>query len=78
MAGHAAHRELLVALATASATAGGLIALTPWPWTITVPASLLLGAVAVLADILFVGQPQPPARWPLVVVGAIAGIAALS
>ena len=57
MLGPVAIRDTTVAFVLAAATAAGLAALTPWPWTITLPASLLLAAVALIVDILLFDRP---------------------
>lgn len=51
-------RDTVIALLVAIATTAGLIALTPWPWVITVPASVLLGAGVLLMDLLIFRRHQ--------------------
>lgn len=74
-------RDAAVALVLTTATAASLVAMTPWPWTITIPASLLLGALALIVDILFFGRPASvrtsKGRTALVALGTVAGIIAL-
>jgi hypothetical protein len=81
MLGPLAVRDVAVAFLVATATAAGLVALTPWPWTITLPASLVFGAVSLIADILLFSRPTSlgtsSGRRSLAVVGTVAGMSAL-
>ena len=81
MAGPVALRDALVAFGVATASAAGLVTLTPWPWTITLPTSLLLAALVFIVDIVLFGRlasvGTPSGRGMLAVVGTIAGISAL-
>lgn len=75
-------RDAGVGLALATAFVAGLIGLTPLPWAMTIPASVLFGAMFLLIDILFFGRPFPmtdrAGRRTVWASGAIAGLSALS
>jgi hypothetical protein len=72
-------RDISVGLVSAIATAAGLVALTPWSWTITIPASVVLGSGALLTDLLFLRRSHPATgrRVVIAVLSAIALFAAL-
>lgn len=65
-----------------AATAAGLLAITPLAWTITLPLSVLLGALGTIAGIVLMGRPlsaeTPTGRAVLIVVGILAELSAVS
>lgn len=75
-------RDAAAVLAVAAGGGFGLFGLTALPWGITIPASLLVGASALLADLLAFRRPiapgEPFRRASLILATSVAVVAGLA